>query len=413
MSTARDSFLTRLWWALPWLLRYPAWRARELAGRLVATDDTSHLILVVANHFEPGWTENGSPLDERAQLARVEEWCRQARAIGGAVRDADGAAFRHTYFYPAEQYHASLLEKLSELQADGFGEVEIHLHHGVESPDTESNLRRTLVEFRDILADRHRCLARWNGTGLPMYAFVHGNLALGNSAGGRYCGVDSELEVLAETGCYADLTLPSAPDRSQVPRINAIYECGRPLDQRRPHRSGPGLRIGKAPRLPILLTGPLVFSWRGRVCGLPRPQLDIGALDVKQMSDLARLQRWRSAQIHVQGRPDWVFVKLFCHGFFPGDQNASMGEPIRRFLDDVIAVGERSGAFKIHFATAREAVNIALAAIDRQGGSPGQYRNYRLHSIGSATEPCSTVGTLSTWNSSHLEVRSSSAGDVQ
>ena len=39
-----------------------------------------------------------------------------------------------------------------------------------------------------------------------MYAFVHGNFALANSAGGRYCGVDEEMQILAETGCYADMT---------------------------------------------------------------------------------------------------------------------------------------------------------------------------------------------------------------
>jgi hypothetical protein len=79
---------------------------------------------------------------------------------------------------PAEQYHRPLLEQLAELEADGFGEVEVHLHHGVEKPDKAENLRRALAEFRDLLSEEHRCLSRFDGVGQPRYAFVHGNLAL-------------------------------------------------------------------------------------------------------------------------------------------------------------------------------------------------------------------------------------------
>ena len=43
--------------------------------------------------------------------------------------DFDGVPFRDTYFFPAEQYHPPLLEDLAELQAERFGEVEIHFHH--------------------------------------------------------------------------------------------------------------------------------------------------------------------------------------------------------------------------------------------------------------------------------------------
>jgi hypothetical protein len=75
------------------------------------------------------------------------------------------------------------------MQAEGLGETEIHLHHGVEKPDTAENLRKTLIDFRDRLAEEHHCLSRMDGAGDPMYAFVHGNNALGNSASGKFCGV--------------------------------------------------------------------------------------------------------------------------------------------------------------------------------------------------------------------------------
>src|SRR5262249_57200101 len=104
-----------------------------------------------------------------------------------------------------------LVERLAELEADGFGEVEVHLHHGVERPDTAESLRRALEEVCDLLSEDHRCLSRLDGVGRPRYAFVHGNLALANLMGGRCCGVGSRMRVLAANREYAPLTLPPAP----------------------------------------------------------------------------------------------------------------------------------------------------------------------------------------------------------
>src|SRR5262250_206889 len=282
--TYGPGFLDKLKWSLPWLSRYPLWRAGELARRTlnrIACGNRAHLILVVANHFEPSWDERMGRVALATQLARVDEWCEQARVTGAAARDCDGTLFRHTYFYPAEQYHRPIVERLAELEADGFGEVEIHLHHGVERPDTPENLRRALEEFRDLLSEEHRCLSRLDGAGRPQYAFVHGNLSLANSMGGRWCGVDSEMRILAETGCYADLTLPAAPLQSQPPRINALYQCGRPLGEPRPHWKGKNLRVGVRPTLPVLFTGPLVFNWSRRRYGLPAPWIDGGPLSAR------------------------------------------------------------------------------------------------------------------------------------
>jgi hypothetical protein len=381
MEGGAPGLLAKLSWSLPWLARYPFWRAGEWAGRAGEGDGPVHLIVVVANHFEPAWSNRGGflPLDE--QRRRLDRWCEMARATGDAVRDVDGMPFRHTNFYPAEQYHRPLLEMMAGLQAAGYGEVEVHLHHGLEGPDTEANLRRVLVEFRDVLAEEHGCLSREGERGEPRYAFVHGNLALANSAGGRFCGVDSEMRVLAETGCYADMTLPAAPLQPQVPRLNAIYECGRPLDEPIPHRTGPSLRVGRRPQLPVILTGPLVFNWSRRVRGLPVPRLDDGVLAANYPSDFARLERWARARVSVRGRPRWVFVKLYCHGFFDSDQEACIGEGARRFWSEALEESGRTGRYRIHFASAREAFNIASAAVEGRAGDPGQYRDYQLRPI--------------------------------
>lgn len=379
MNSNGTSLITKLGWNLPWLVRYPWSRARSFLEQTAF--EKKHIIITVANHFEPGWSEKGV-LDHKTQIKRLKAYHKMARETGEAVRDSDGTKYRHINFYPAEQYHPEILDIMAEMQGEGLGEVEVHLHHGVERPDTAENLRRTLVDFRDTLAEKHKCLSRMDGIGKPKYAFVHGNLALANSCGGRFCGVDNEMEILRDTGCYADMTLPSAPDQSQVAVINQVYECALPLKEAVPHRSGNRVAAnGRQAQLPLIFTGPLVFNWTRRIKGLPVPRIDDGALAANQPLDAARFNRWQSANVTVRGKSDWVFVKLYCHGFFDRDQSFCIGDEAKRFFGGIAEESERTGSFKVHFATAREAFNIALAAIDGKGGSPNDHRNYRLRSI--------------------------------
>lgn len=374
-----SDFLNKLKNNLPWLARYPLNRASALLRQ--DSGQPKHLIFTIADHFEPSWSRDGL-LDLNRQRRRLDDYHKLARKTGAAIIDADGTKFRHTNFFPAEQYDYRLLEQMAAMQAEGLGEVEIHLHHGVEKPDTAANLRKTLIEFRDRLAEKHRCLSHFGENEKPMYAFVHGNLALANSKGGRFCGVDDEMQILQETGCYADFTLPSAPDETQVPMLNCIYECGLPLHEKVPHRAGRRVTVaGNQPQLPLIFTGPLVFNWTRRIKEIPVPRLDDGALAENQPSDLARLKRWMSADITVENRPEWVFIKLYCHGFFDYDQSACIGEKAVRFFNEAIENGARTNDYTIHFASAREAFNMVAAAIDGKTGTPNDYRNYRLRAI--------------------------------
>ena len=379
MPTDHLSLAQKIVINLPWLARYPFERAKNFLERTAF--EKKHVILTIADHFEPVWSESGI-LDTDTARRRLDEYYKLAQITGEAVRDADGTKFRHTNFYPAEQYDRQMVETLAAMQAEGLGEVEIHLHHGVEKPDTAANLRKTLIEFRDCLAAEHQCLSRFDGAGEAKYAFVHGNLALGNSAHGKFCGVDEEMQILAETGCYADLTLPSAPDETQVAMFNKIYECGLPLNEKMPHRTGKPVEVcGKSPRLPLIFTGPLGFDASRRIKNFPVPKIDDGALAANQAMDLKRLNRWMNANITVKGRSDWIFVKLYCHAFFDRDQPFSIGEEAKRFFSEIVENGAKTGKYTIHFASAREAFNMISAAIDGKSGDPHEFRNYRLRTI--------------------------------
>lgn len=337
-----------------------------------------HLLFALADHFEPAI----DPRDGHArapyleQQRRMETWCREYPQAVEAWRDHDGNPFVHTYFYPAEQYDRFLIEELAEHCRSGWGEIEIHLHHGIAAPDTADNTRRVLLEFRDCLARRHGCLSYHNNSDRPQYAFVHGNFALANSAGGKFCGVDSEMQVLADTGCYADMTLPAAPGHSaQIAKINSLYECSMPLDRRAPHRKGTNLARGFSPQVfPLIIQGPLVPYFTS----FRRPlSVENGSITRSNPLTLRRLQLWKKATITVEGRPDWLFVKLHCHSMDPTQTEAVRGAAMQQFLRELVQGAEERGE-TIHFVTAREMVNIILAACDGKEGNPNDYRNYRF-----------------------------------
>lgn len=326
----------------------------------------------------------------------MEHWCRHYPEVADKWRDHDGRPLAHTYFFPAEQYDRGLVGRLADHCHAGWGEIEVHLHHGIPMPDNAANLRRTLVTFRDTLALEHGCLSALEGQREPRYCFVHGNFALANSAGGFGCGVDDEMQILAETGCIADMTLPTSPFHpAQRSVINSLYECGLPLRQPAAYRSGIALRRGRFPgKFPLMLEGPLMVSFAP---GKRRPRMENSALTAANPPTLQRLRIWKRAMISVQGKPDWIFIKLHCHSMDPEQEDAVLGTSFRSFLESLVSgAGERSEI--LHFVSAREMVNIILAACDGRDGNPGDYRDYRfkrwkeLNQYSTAGIPSKTAG---------------------
>jgi hypothetical protein len=101
------------------------------------------------------------------------------------------------------------------------------------------------------------------------------------------------------------------------------------------------------------------------------------ALTAANPPGLRRLNLWKKAAISVQDRPDWLFIKLHCHGMDPTQREAVMGAAMQRFLSELVE-GAQDRQEVIHFVTAREMVNIIWAACDGREGNPGEYRDYRL-----------------------------------
>ena len=159
--------------------------------------------------------------------------------------DADGRPPQHTFFFPEEDYRPELLDALAELCAPGFGDVEVHLHH---DRDTACCHERAPAAFHRDAVSQTRPASPQPLTGAIAFGFVHGNWALDNARpDGRWCGVNDEISVLVEAGCYADFTLPAAPDASQTRTMNSIYYAIDDPSRPRSHDYGIPARSAAAP----------------------------------------------------------------------------------------------------------------------------------------------------------------------
>ena len=351
-----------------WLPAYVSNAVRTRPRHLGPT----HVMFCFVDHYEPRWGK----ADYATECARVRRWCETYPRLCKGHVDADGRPPRHTFFYPEEEYRPEHMRDLVELCAQGYGEIEIHLHH---DNDTDEGLRTKLRSFVDLLSRDHDALPISPATGKPAWAFVHGNWALDNSRpDGRWCGVDNELIVLSEEGCYADFTLPSAPDATQTSTINSIYYAEDDPDHPKSHDRGVAVRVGGQPSGHLMIVqGPLGLNWRWRKFGLiPR----IENADVRRSSPPRpdRTDLWVRSGIHVQGKPEWVFVKIHTHGTQETDIDTLLGAPVDAMFSDLETRYNDGKRYVLHYVTAREMYNIIKAAEAGSAGDPGQYRDFAV-----------------------------------
>jgi len=260
------------------------------------------------DHFEPYWLG----VDKKTADGRVETWCRNYPLMARRHKDSAGRPPQHTYFYPEEEYDADALDQVGLLCRQGMGDVEIHLHH---DNDTAAGLTEKIERFKKLLFEKHGFLKKNPKTGQVEYAFIHGNWALDNSApGGVDCGVNNELTILKETGCYADFTMPSAPHPTQTKKINSIYFAAGDPDRPKSHNIGVDVKVGHWDEAAFLLIqGPLALNWSNRKWGF-LPRIENAEITSENPPTAERVSLWGRVGIHVKGHPQAIFIKTHTHG---------------------------------------------------------------------------------------------------
>jgi hypothetical protein len=340
-----------------WLPGYISWLMR---GEKPAAGPV-HILMLFVDHFEPG--ENAS---------MMERWRLEYPKIADRHHDSAGRVWQHTWFYPGEQPIDSNMRALQELVGLGYGETELHLHHFNDTEKSAKERFRKAVEWFQAYGFLK------GEDGESHFGFIHGNWSLDNSRGNAFCGNNRELVTLRELGCFADYTFSSIFEDSQPASVNDIYEA---TDDPGPksYNHGVPLRVGVKPVGDLMiLQGPLLLV------PTPRPgklffEVENGEIHAAVPVTPRRVDAWVRANIHVDGRPQWRFVKIHTHG---ASVKEDADEILGKEMDDALTYLERKyndgTRYILHYVTAREAFNVARAAADDKNGDPAQYYDYLI-----------------------------------
>jgi hypothetical protein len=321
------------------------------------------------DHFEPAWKRPGLEVE----AARVDRWCRGYPLIARNFVDSDGCHPKHTFFYPEEEYRDEHLDKLTALCAQGLGEIEVHLHH---DNDTSEGLRDKLRRFVAVLNQRHGALGIGRDS-RPAWGFIHGNWCLDNSGvGGRWCGVNDELTVLKDEGCYGDYTFPSAPSPTQTSTVNSIYYAADDPLRPKSHDRGTLVTVAQAPVGDLMIIqGVLGWDWSSRKFGI-LPRIENSDVRAGQPPTNSRIDQWVRLAPAVRGRPEWRFVKIHTHGAPESQSDVLLGPPMERMFQYLSTRYNDGREYVLHYVSARELYNIVKAAESGARGNPGDYRDF-------------------------------------
>jgi len=355
---------------LQWL---PAYISQAGMRKNKGNNETTHIMFCFVDHYEPQWK---NPDNIELERQRVDRWFDQYPKMADKFKDADGYSPKHCFFYPEEEYREEHLAKLSDMCYRGYGEIEIHLHH---ENDTSENLTQSITSFAKTLHEQHGALPVCPETGQIKYAFIHGNWCLDNShPNGEWCGVNDELIVLKNTGCYADLTFPSAPSPTQPSTINSIYYVKDDPLKPKSHDKGVDVKVGGKPWGDLMLiNGPLMLNWKQRKLGF-MPRVENADIRTSNPPSKERVDLWVNANVHVKGQQNWRFIKIHTHGTQDKDMDILLGKPVEdmhQYLNEMYNDGDK---YKLHYVSARETYNIVKAAEAGEVGDPNHYRDYVL-----------------------------------
>ncbi|HXB75638.1 MAG TPA: hypothetical protein VNY05_45820 [Candidatus Acidoferrales bacterium] len=337
---ARRTRYAHLW--LPGYLR-DRWRRRNRPA-------IQRVWVLFADHYEPLC----AGADRTRAKARVAAWSRRWPEIAARHHDSAGRPPQYTFFYPEEEYRPELLDPLAEMSHAGIADVEVHLHHDGEG---EQNFIDRISSFTETLHRRHGLLRTENGR--LAFGFIHGNWSLCNS--GPRCGLNNELPLLKQLGCYADFTFPAVPHPAQPRLLNTIYWATDDPQLPKSYDTGVPVTPGRAPVGDLLMVpGPLAVNWRG---GRLLPHIETGELAAHNPITAHRVNLWLDAAPSIGAD---VFIKLYAHGAREDNATALLGRDLDLALSTLrSACSERRA--DLHFVSAwqmREAIGALRLTVD-------------------------------------------------
>jgi len=306
--------------------------------------------VTIADHYEPQW--GGADLE--TALRRVALWRQEWPAIARRCkRDSAGNSPQYTFFFPEEEYDAPLIEPLAQMTRQGIADVEVHLHHDGEG---RQNFIDRITRFCRVLRDNHGLLRERNGK--LTFGFIHGNWALDNSMpGGRFCGLNGEIQILRDLGCYADFTMPSGNSPTQARLVNTIYFCTDDPDRPKSYDDGAHVIPGRDAKGDLLMIpGPLGIRWRERWI----PRLETGEIAANNLATPYRVTRWVDLAPRIGSD---AFIKLYTHGAQEKNSSVLLGGGLESAFNLLTAEAGRRRC-SLYFVSAWQ-MYLAIDAIGR------------------------------------------------
>ena len=337
------------------------WLGPYLKGRLARITRPAkpkRAWVVLADHYEP----LGLGASVETALGRVAQWRdRWPRVADDAPRDVAGQRPQYSFFYPQEEYRRDLLDGIVEMVHLGIGDVEVHLHHDNEQREC---FIRKVTDYCQRLTDDHGLLRQRDGR--TVFGFIHGNWALDNSRpDGRWCGLNGEITLLRDLGCYADFTMPSLPSATQGRVVNQIYWCTNNADNwLRSFDRGTEATVGGGCQGDLLMiTGPLGVRFGERIL----PRLETGEIAAYDLPTPSRVRRWFDLAPTIG---DDLFLKLYTHGATEGNLEPLLGGALCNLFRWLAEEAERRG-IEIHWATAWQMYQAVDALMQTSASAAG------------------------------------------
>ncbi|MGA3015542.1 MAG: hypothetical protein ABSF62_00385 [Bryobacteraceae bacterium] len=265
-----------------------------------AAPGPSRVWVAIADHWEP---YRGKVSDEVA-LGHVAVWSKGWPQIAARHADSTGKPPQYTFYYPQEEYRPGILDTLAAMARQGIADVDVHIHHDGEG---QQNFVDRMNGFIETLSTRHGLLRKHHGR--TVFGFIHGNWALDNSRpDGRWCGLNNEITLLRDLGCYADFTMPSGASPTQSRIVNSIYWVTDDPLRPRSYDKGVPVRPGAPGSGDLLMiTGPLGLRWSERL----KPRMETGEIAHQDPPTAYRVRQWLRLAPRIGNN---VFIKLYTHG---------------------------------------------------------------------------------------------------
>ena len=348
---------------LIWLPNYIRWELTRPSIKRV--NCTKHVMLLLVDHHEI--------TEINQELAFLKRW----ENLSDRHKDADGKNPQYTFAYPYDHFFIkgfdpSIIKAIADTCYRGYGDLELQWHLKNE----------TSVSFRRKLKDAKKKFLNVGALntvdGKDAFGFIHGNWALDNSIirkdGSNYSGVNNELDILREEGCFADFTFPAFGTTAQPKMVNTIYYALDDPKNPKSYNSGVLVEAGKKKqnhRYFMIFQGLIVIRpfINGKLIYVDRSCIQDG-----ELPSARRANNWVTNGVFIKGKPSWVFVKLHMHGSLHDD--AILGSDMDKTLSYIERNYNDGERYQLHYVTAREAYNIVKAAEAGLNGTPNEYRNF-------------------------------------